>query len=119
MPTIDISMIARLDELGVPISQRLAFEPPGHAGAPPEPAARSPALTPGAFRPPPAAADAPLGVERSTRAIRIERQQREAVAPRSAAPPQLSPPSQRSIGAVVIVVLIAAVAVGILLIATR
>jgi hypothetical protein len=115
-------MIARLDELGVPLSQRAAFEPPGPAGARPEPAARSPdprALEPSAFRPPPAAADAPLGVERSTRAIRIERQQREAAVPRSAAPPRPLPPSQRSIGAIVIVVLIAAVAVGILLIATR
>jgi hypothetical protein len=124
MPTIDVSMIARLDELGVPLSQRPAFEPPGRASAPPEPAARSPDprafAPPGAFGPPPAA-EAPLGVERSTRAIRIEREQREVAAQPSAASNVPSPTPRRSSGAgvVVAVVLIAAIAIGILLIATR
>jgi hypothetical protein len=117
MPTIDISMIARLDELGVPLSQRPPFEPLD----PPEPMAQAP--NPRAFEPPGAfgsAADAPLGVERSTRAIRIEKQQRDVPAP--SAPSNVpSPTPRRSSGAgvVVAVVLIAAVAIGILLIVTR
>ena len=125
MPTIDISMIARLDELGVPHApDRAAFGPPGHASTPPDataaPVPRGPPAA--AFRPP-AETDAPLGVERSTRAIRIENQwQRELTGPSPAfaGSAQAATAARRSgAGLLVAVVLIAAAAIAVVMLVVR
>lgn len=103
MPAIDISQLARLDELG---------QPPPAAFAPP-PAGFAP--TTAAFRPPPEITDAPLGVERSTRAIRIENQwqrDRDAKQAQAARPPP-PPPRPPMGGIVVALVVIGLVAIGV------
>lgn len=140
IPAIDISKLARLDELaGAPATDRARaaagglgpFAPPPDAFAPPREAhaVRTPGPPAGAarvFEPPaedPESADQVLEVERSTRAIRLEQRYRDAQA---ASPPAASPPSpaasptplaappQRPIrGVVLAVLLIAAVAIGV------
>ncbi|MEO7731467.1 MAG: hypothetical protein ABIY55_10875 [Kofleriaceae bacterium] len=113
MPAIDISKLARLDELGgsprvedgsLPASfAPAAFAPPPVVG----PAA------PRAFAPPHEADDQALGVERSTRAIRIDNEwQREKVAKQVAAATPPPPPPRRIGGVLAAVALIAAVIAG-------
>jgi hypothetical protein len=101
LPAIDISQLARLDEIG---------QPPGTQSS--RPAPQSPALETAAFRPPQEVTDKPLGVERSTRAIRIENQwQREKLAKQAvAALPPPRPPRKPIGGAIAAVMIIAAVA---------
>jgi hypothetical protein len=147
MPGIEISQLARLDELAAPS--------PAHAGAPPQgpfgpdaghtparhtqprpggafaPAAGRPtapnAFAPptAAFRPPPEIAAAPLGVERSTRAIRIAnasdlQQQLAAQRPSPIARPSGAIKARAPVGGVVAAVaLMAAFAIGIAVIVTR
>ena len=145
MPQIDISQLASLDDHGVDVAGR---PPPGRslaqpapspqAFAPPQPALAPPprAFAPApdafapradAFAPPPDAfgaggddADQPLGVERSTRAIRIENQwelQRAAKQAEAALPP---PAPRRPItGLMIAIGLIAAVAIGLIVIAMQ
>jgi hypothetical protein len=126
MPTIDISMIARLDELGVPHApDSPIFRTSGHASAPAEataaPMPRGP--SPAAFRPPAELTDAPLGVERSTRAIRIENQwQRELTGPSPAfaGSAQAVTAARRSgAGLLIAVVLIAAAAIAVVMLVVR
>lgn len=123
MPTIDISMIARFDELGVPINQR----PPdvvaaGLAAAVGGAATR--ALDARAFEPPSAtparAVDVPLGVERSTRAIRIEREfQQSRAGTKAAAATRPIAPRSSARGIVLVALVVVALSIGILLIAAR
>lgn len=116
MPAIDISKLARLDERGGPPPVEhvednslpanfapAAFAPPPVVG----PAA------PAAFGPPHEADDQALGVERSTRAIRIDSQwQREKVARQVAAATPPPPPPRRIAGVLAAVAVIAAVIAG-------
>ena len=120
MPTIDISMIARLDELGAP-------HPPGEPWGPPSPAEPGPSRggpagpPTAAFRPPPEITDAPLGVERSTRAIRIENHRQREVSGEHAPDPAQPYSAGRGhaaarrsgAGLLVAVALVAAVAVAV------
>jgi hypothetical protein len=140
MPAIDISQLATLDEHGVDVAGRpppqafaqppQAFAPPPQAFAPsPQAFAPPPQVfappSPGAFAPPPDAFgpgddDQSIGVERSTRAIRIENEwqlQREVKQAAAAAPP---PAPRRQIGGVVLAIgLIAAVAIALAMIAMQ
>jgi len=111
MPVIDISKLALLDDRGpqpnAPAAvARGSFEHPGAAAFAP----------PGQDRQAGDAADVPLGVERSTRAIRIENQwqrDREAKQAVAALPPP--PPPRKPIGGIVVAVaLVAAVAAAII-----
>jgi hypothetical protein len=138
MPGIDISQLATLDERGVDVAGR----PPSQAFAPPQARAPSQALAPpqafappphavapqrDAFAPPPDAfgpasddADQPLGVERSTRAIRIENEWQLQRAEKQAAAAEPLPAPRRSIGGLVIAIgLIAAVAIGLVVVAMQ
>jgi len=123
MPVIDISQLARLDELGGPGAppHRPApgFGPapgasPTGAVAPPTGAVAPPTA---AFRPPPEVTATPISVERSTRAIRIANEwQHQAPAQRltpvAAAPTAVMARSRTPIGGVVAaVVLMAAFAI--------
>lgn len=147
MPTIDISQLAPLDEAGfarrgsapewergsideVVPAQRPAYAPAAYASAPAHAAAaRAFEPPPDAFAPPSSFGTGrePLGVERSTRAIRIENElhrQLEAELSASSRLPSVSStaaagPRSSSIGLVVAVLLIVAVAIGILLIVLR
>jgi hypothetical protein len=124
MPTIDISQLTALDDRA------------------PDPPRRAPAAAPDPFAPPPAASFAPprepgdagddqvIGVERSTRAIRIENQFRAAqpasrgsarsiAAPAASAPSPASPPVGSLRGVALAIALIAAVAVAAAVIALR
>jgi hypothetical protein len=109
MPGIDISQLTTLDQRDVVVAgpPPQAFAPPPQAFAPP----------PDAFGPGGDDVDPPIGVERSTRAIRIENEwqlQREAKQVAAAAPP---PAPRRQIGGVVIAIgLIAAVAIALVVI---
>jgi hypothetical protein len=130
MPAIDISQLARLDEVDAPTrrgpEQRSSVRAPGSASA------SATTMPPDAFAPPPDAFAPPpeagqdevqeLEVERSTRAIRIASQFRSA---QMAIPPVVSPPppgaSPRSpirgvVIAIAFAVVVAAV-IGLLLIA--
>jgi len=113
MPVIDISKLALLDDRGAQ---------PNAPPAPPAPPALRPDrfAPPGdsAFAPPGDADDSPLGVERSTRAIRLESQwQRERDAKQAVAALPPPPPPRRPIGGIVVAVaLIAAVAAAVVVI---
>jgi hypothetical protein len=118
MPEIDISKLARLDELGgpPPVEDRslpASFAPAAFA---PPPVVGPAAPHASAFAPPHEAGasdDQALGVERSTRAIRIDNQwQREKIAKQVAAATPLPPPPRRIGGVLVAVVAIAAVIAG-------
>jgi hypothetical protein len=150
MPGIELAQLTTLDDRGVHVDGRppQSFAPPPQALAPPPqsfgpashafahspqpfaPASQAFAHSPqamgppqDAFAPPPEAAggdDAELGVERSTRAIRIENQwQLERVAkPVAAAAP--APRARGPIAGVVVALgLIAAVAIALVMIASR
>jgi len=119
MPEIDISKLALLDELGGPPRVEddslpasfapAAFAPPPVVG----PAARP---TP-AFAPPHEADDQAIGVERSTRAIRIDNQwQREKTAKQVAAATPPPPPPRRIGGVLVALAAIAAVIAGVVVV---
>ncbi|HEY0988683.1 MAG TPA: hypothetical protein VGD80_16570 [Kofleriaceae bacterium] len=126
MPEIDISQLASLDDHGVDIAGR----PPPGAFAPPQafaPPADAFAPPPDAFAPPPDAfgpagedADQALGVERSTRAIRIENQW-ELLRAAKQAEAALPPPAPRRpiAGLMIAIGLIAAVAIGLVVIAMQ
>jgi hypothetical protein len=111
LPAIDISKLSTLDERHLPPRASAApaadaFAPPGvHGGRAP----------PSAFAPPPDGSDQPLGVERSTRAIRIENQwERErAVKQAEAALPPPPPPRKPIGGILAAVALIAVVTAGV------
>jgi len=106
LPAIDISQLAALDERD---------RPPGPPHAPSALPAQQFAPPTAAFRPPPELIDTPIGVERSTRAIRIENQwQRERDAKQAAAALPPPAPPRRPIGGIVAAVgLIAAAAIGV------
>jgi len=105
LPAIDITQLALLDELGTPpAGSRARSELPAPPLAPP----------PAAFGPPPELHDAPIGVERSTRAIRIEDQWQRERSARHAAAALPPPPPRPPIGGILAaVLLIAAVAIGV------
>jgi hypothetical protein len=112
MPAIDISKLARLDELGGPPPLDDAMLPASFAPAafapPPVVGPAAPRLP--AFAPPHEAEEEALGVERSTRAIRIERQwQHDKVAKQVAAATPPPPPPRRIAGVVAAVAAIAVV----------
>jgi len=112
MPGIDISQLASLDDGDVDVAGRppQSFAPPPQSFAPP----------PDAFGPGGDDADEPLGVERSSRAIRIEQQwqmEREVKQAAAVAPPP-KPPRQLG-GLIVAIGLIAAVAIGLAVIAMQ
>lgn len=116
MPAIDISQLARLDERDGPPPLEHDLLPASFAPRASPPVVRPAAPPVPAFAPPDQPGDEALGVERSTRAIRIDNQwQREKVAKQVAAatPP---PPPRRRIGGVIaavaaVAVVIAAVSV--------
>lgn len=90
MPEIDISKLATLDERDSAISAAADAR-----FAPNEPRAA------GRFAPPAELADEPLGVERSTRAIRIANQRELDAATVAARPPRLARPSPAPSGAAI------------------
>jgi hypothetical protein len=119
LPAIDISKLSLLDERDLPPNESpavraAAFGPPElHAPAPS--GARDRFAPPSAFAPPPDGSDQPLGVERSTRAIRIESQwERERAAKQAEAALPPPPPPRKPIGGILAAVaLIAAVTAGV------
>lgn len=111
MPEIDISKLAVLDELGRPPPVEDRSLPASFAPAAVAPPVVGPAAP--AFAPPHeagASEDQALGVERSTRAIRIDNQwQREKIAKQVAAATPPPPPPRRIAGVLVAVAAIVAV----------
>lgn len=117
MPAIDISQLSLLDERHLPPNESpapAAFGPPD-LHVPAQSGARGGFAPPSPFAPPPDGSELPLGVERSTRAIRIENQwtrERAAKQAEAALPPP--PPPRKPIGGVLAAVaLIAAVTAGV------